>query len=80
MERLHNVSGLVKQISIDEAFLDISDVQGDKERFARGLQSRIRDSAFTQLDRDRIKQTRGEDRDRSRQRVGDKTDQSPRLG
>ncbi len=43
MERLHDVSGLVEQISIDEAFLDISDVQGDKERFARGLQSRIRD-------------------------------------
>jgi len=41
MERLHNVAGLVEQISIDEAFLDISDVQDDKERFARGLQSRI---------------------------------------
>jgi DNA polymerase-4 len=43
MEHLHNVSGLVEQISIDEAFLDISDIQGDKERFARGLQSRIGD-------------------------------------
>ena len=43
MERLHGVSGLVEQISIDEAFLDISDIQDNKERFARGLQSRIRD-------------------------------------
>ena len=43
MERLHNVTGLVEQISIDEAFLDISDIQGDVERFARGLQARIRD-------------------------------------
>lgn len=43
MERLHDVSGLVEQISIDEAFLDISDIQGDTARFARGLQSRIRD-------------------------------------
>lgn len=43
MERLRNVSGLVEQISIDEAFLDISDIQADTERFARGLQARIRD-------------------------------------
>jgi len=42
MERLHNVTGLVEQISIDEAFLDISDIQDDKERIARGLQARIR--------------------------------------
>jgi DNA polymerase-4 len=43
MDILHDVSGLVEQISIDEAFLDISDVQDDKTRFARGLQARIRD-------------------------------------
>ena len=43
MERLHSVSGLVEQISIDEAFLDITDIQGDIKRFARGLQARIRD-------------------------------------
>ena len=43
MEILHNQSGLVEQISIDEAFLDISDIQDDPERLARGLQARIRD-------------------------------------
>ncbi len=43
MERLHNVTALVEQISIDEAFLDISDIQDDPERLARGLQARIRD-------------------------------------
>jgi DNA polymerase-4 len=43
MEILHHQSGLVEQISIDEAFLDISDVQDDPERFARGLQAGIRD-------------------------------------
>ena len=43
MEILHSVTGLVEQISIDEAFLDISDIQDDPERFARGLQARIRD-------------------------------------
>ena len=34
---------LVEQISIDEAFLDISDIQEEPERFGRGLQARIRD-------------------------------------
>src|SRR5512147_3350312 len=29
MEILHNQSGLVEQISIDEAFLDLSDIQDD---------------------------------------------------
>ncbi|HSG41575.1 MAG TPA: DNA polymerase IV [Anaerolineales bacterium] len=42
MERLHDVSGLVEQISIDEAFLDISDIGDKPERVARGLQTRIR--------------------------------------
>ena len=42
MEILHNVSGLVEQISIDEAFLDISDIRDEPERLARGLQARIR--------------------------------------
>jgi DNA polymerase-4 len=40
---LHEVTGLVEQISIDEAFLDISAIGEDPERLARGLQARIRD-------------------------------------
>ena len=44
MERLHNLTALVEQISIDEAFLDISDLRGKSpERIARGLQAGIRD-------------------------------------
>jgi DNA polymerase-4 len=43
MDILHSVTGLVEQISIDEAFLEISDIRDDPERFARGLQARIRD-------------------------------------
>jgi DNA polymerase IV len=42
MERLHDLTGLVEQISIDEAFLDISDIRDTPERLARGLQARIR--------------------------------------
>lgn len=42
MDILHTVSGLVEQISIDEAFLDISDIRDEPERLARGLQARIR--------------------------------------
>ena len=43
MSILHDVTGLVEQISIDEAFLDISDIRADPEPFARRLQARIRD-------------------------------------
>ena len=43
MEILHNVTSLVEQISIDEAFLDISDIREEPERLARGLQARIHD-------------------------------------
>ena len=44
MDRLHNLTGLVEQISIDEAFLDISDLHDKSpERIARGLQAGIRD-------------------------------------
>lgn len=43
MAVLHDQTPLVEQISIDEAFLDISDLRDDPERFGRGLQSRIRD-------------------------------------
>ena len=42
MAVLHDTSGLVEQISIDEAFLDISDIRDESQRLARGLQSRIR--------------------------------------
>jgi DNA polymerase-4 len=43
MKRLHDLTALVEQISIDEAFLDISDIQDEPERVARGLQAPIRD-------------------------------------
>ncbi|CAG0945435.1 DNA polymerase IV [Anaerolineae bacterium] len=42
MEKLHNLTGLVEQISIDEAFLDISDMSGPVERIARDLQAGIK--------------------------------------
>ena len=40
---LHEQTPLVEQISIDEAFLDVSDIQEEPQRFGRGLQARIRD-------------------------------------
>ena len=43
MERLRTVTPLVEQISIDEAFLDISDLSDKPERIARRLQAGIRD-------------------------------------
>ena len=43
MERLHDLTPLVEQISIDEAFLDISEIHDSPEIIARRLQSRIRD-------------------------------------
>lgn len=43
MQRLHDLTSLLEQISIDEAFLDISDIQESPELIARNLQSRIRD-------------------------------------
>lgn len=43
MQRLHDLTALVEQISIDEAFLDITDLHDDPQRLARGLQTRIRD-------------------------------------
>lgn len=43
MARLRNLTPLVEQISIDEAFLDISDLRGPPETLARGLQTGIRD-------------------------------------
>jgi DNA polymerase-4 len=43
MQRLHNISGLVEQISIDEAFVDISDVSADAAEIARKLQKQVLD-------------------------------------
>ena len=43
MDIIHNVTGLVEQISIDEAFLDISDIQEQPQNIARRLQALIRD-------------------------------------
>lgn len=43
MQRLHDLTSQVEQISIDEAFLDISDLRESPEITARQLQARIRD-------------------------------------
>ena len=42
MEKLHNLTGLVEQISIDEAFLDISDMTQPPARIALTLQTAIK--------------------------------------
>jgi DNA polymerase-4 len=41
MQRLHDLSPLVEQISIDEAFVDISDLGESPETIARRLQKRV---------------------------------------
>ena len=43
MTRLRGLTPLVEQISIDEAFLDISDLAGSPENIARDIQTGIRD-------------------------------------
>lgn len=43
MERLHALTPLMEQISIDEAFLDISELDEPTERIARRLQTEIHD-------------------------------------
>ena len=43
MERLGRLTPLLEQISIDEAFLDLSDLRDPPERLARDLQAGIRD-------------------------------------
>jgi DNA polymerase-4 len=43
MERLNDLSPLVEQISIDEAFVDISDLRENPEIVARRLQTRVND-------------------------------------
>ena len=42
MEILHQISGLVEVVSIDEAFVDISDLPQNPEILARQIQQRIR--------------------------------------
>ncbi len=42
MQRLHNLSPLVEQLSIDEAFLDVSDLQAPAKTLARQLQTTIK--------------------------------------
>ncbi len=41
MQRLRDLSPLVEQISIDEAFIDVSDLHEDPEGIARRLQARV---------------------------------------
>ncbi len=43
MERLHALTSQVEQLSIDEAFLDVSDLADDVESLGRKLQAQIRD-------------------------------------
>ncbi len=43
MERLNDLSPLVQQISIDEAFVDVSDLHEDPGLIARRLQKRVND-------------------------------------
>lgn len=42
MDRLHNLTPLVEQISIDEAFLDVTDLPDPPEAIARRLQATIK--------------------------------------
>ena len=42
MEILHQLSGLVEQISVDEAFVDVTDLPQDVETIARDLQARVK--------------------------------------
>ena len=44
MNRLHDLTGLVEQISIDEAFLDISDMREAPARIALNLQADIKNN------------------------------------
>jgi DNA polymerase-4 len=43
MERLHNLAPLVEQVSIDEAFVDISDMREPLAEIARRLQTQIQE-------------------------------------
>jgi len=42
MEILHQLSGLVEQVSVDEAFIDVTDLPDPVEQIARALQARVK--------------------------------------
>ncbi len=42
MEIVHQLSGLVEQVSVDEAFIDVSDLPEDGEKIACTLQEKVR--------------------------------------
>ena len=42
MEILHQLSGLVEQVSVDEAFVDVTDLPEPAEQIARDLQARVK--------------------------------------
>jgi DNA polymerase-4 len=48
MDIMHSKAPHMEQISIDEAFLDISDLPESSEGFARQLQSEIREVVYSQ--------------------------------
>jgi len=67
MARLNKLTPLVEQISIDEAFLDISDINESPERLARGLSSgHPRRTEFAVLDWNCNEQIGSKDRYRGR--------------
>ncbi len=43
MAILHQLSGLVEQVSVDEAFIDVTDLPQDPESIARGLQQKVKE-------------------------------------
>ncbi|HNB51602.1 MAG TPA: hypothetical protein PK530_06650, partial [Anaerolineales bacterium] len=58
MERLHALTPLVEQISIDEAFLDVTSLPDDPEILARQLQATIREDLGLPLPRRALRSVR----------------------
>ena len=68
MDRLNNLAPLVEQISIDEAFVDISDLREPAVDTARRLQKQILDPVFppndpTNAPPGKVKELRGSEKD-----------------